>query len=183
MRRLKGLLSTLAAVVLMLCSTCIPIIVKTPAGDEPVHLRAYNWEGIWMPYGYGSRLSGNFEMAKVTVLDPEKGHLRAEITKEGKAGLQVTTTDLYVRKAGGWMLVSMPLSDIAGAAPFKGYIWGRAELNNNILLVWAPGNRFYDSVQRGVVEGRIHYEKPETHGNPWVEIERLDTQVLEQLRP
>ena len=190
MSRLKSLIFALAAIFALFCSACVPVMVKAPAGDEPVHLRAQQWEGVWM--AHGTRLSGNFPgnflMAKVTVIDAEKGWLRAEITTEGKERLQVTTTDVYVRRAGRWMLLSMRwpdnnffLSSPREAPLFKGYVWGRVELNENMLLVWAPrGERFYDWVQKGVIEGRIQYEKPETQTNAWVEIDRLGTQTLEQ---
>jgi len=184
MGRLKSLIFALAAIFVLFCSAC-DVIVHAPAGDEPVHLRSSNWEGVWLLYGLGRATF--FLMAKVTVIDAEKGWLSAEFTTAGKDGLQVTVTDLYLRRAGRWMLLSMRWPDnnffLSPAAPFKGYIWARVELNDNTLLVWMPRReRFYDWVQKGVIEGRMHYEKPETHTNPWLEIERLDTKMLEQLQ-
>jgi len=190
MSRLKNLTSALAAVLVLLCSACIPVIVHVPAGDEPVHLRAHQWEGVWMSYYGLGEMSPMFLMAKVTVIDAEKGWLRAEFTTAREEGLQVTATDLYVRKAGRWMLLSMRWPDsnffrpeAPGPGPFKGYIWGRVELNFNMLLVWAPrAERFDDLVQKGVIEGHMRYEKPETQTNGWLEIERLDTHTLEQFQ-
>ncbi len=178
---------TLAAILVLLCSACVPVVLKTPAGDDPVHLNSYNLDGLWMHYDV--RSSGIFLMAKVTVIDAEKGRLSAEITTESKKGLQITTTDLYVRKAGHWMLLSIHwpennLGSSTEATPFKdNYFWGRVELNDNMLLFWPPRpDRFSDWLQKGVIEGRMRYEKPETEKHGWLEIERLDTEALEHFQ-
>jgi hypothetical protein len=194
MGRSKWVMSALAAMLSLLCSACAPVLLKAPAGDQPVHLGPYGWEGVWLPYGGGSHLLGKFEMARVTVIDAETGRLRAEVTTEGEGGLAVTMSDLYVRKAGHWMLLSMPWPESLNSkepsgktSAMKGYMWGRVELNRDMLLVWAPRpDRFLELVQKGVIEGRLHEEHPEEHpeqtSDTWVEIDRLDAQTLERLQ-
>jgi hypothetical protein len=190
MGRLKNLILVLAVMVLLLCSACGVVniaAVRAPAGDEPVHLRASDWEGVWLPYRLGMGGVPFFWIVKVTVIDPEKGWLRAEITISGEKGLQVTTTDLYLRRAGRWMLLSMRWLENNfylspdEALPFKGYAFGRAELNKDTLLVWAPRReRFAELVKKGVIAGSMHYKDSKSHSR--LEIERLDTQVLKQFQ-
>ncbi len=185
--RPESLIFAFAAILVLLCSACVPVMLNAPAGDEPVRLHSDNLDGLWMRYDV--RSSGDFLMAKVTVIDAEKGRLSAEITTESEKGFQITTTDLYVRKAGHWTLLSIRWPDnnfgfSTKPAPFKhNYFWGRVELNDNMLLFWPPRpDRFSDWLQKGVIEGRMRYEKPETEKHGWLEIERLDTEALERFQ-
>jgi len=129
------------ALVTLAVTGCAFHLSEEPAGDSAVPAKAF-WEGTWVPDGV--REHDLFTRAvTLTVRDAERGILDASWIELAEGKPTMRTERIFLRRAGPWLLASVPLSAFyrPESAPFgkTEYAWARVELlNSDLVVVSAP---------------------------------------------
>ena len=188
-------LSLLPCVALALaCTACSAVVyTKQPAGDRPVRLDRSLWEGIWIPRyeGAGASSPRVFSSERrlvrpiyIKVADADKGILRVSWVEGRDGDFKLAGSDVYVRRQGRWLLVSLPWPG------GDGYWWARVEIfptekdwRDGGLVIWAPsGAALQKPIRDGIVPGRMWTDgslvEIDPEGIAWIESTEDSTGTL-----
>ena len=164
-QRCRSLLQCVALA--LACTACSAVVyTKQPAGDQPVSLARSLWEGTWIPRyeGAGASWPKFFSSERrlvrpiyIKVADAEKGILHVAWVEGRDGDFKLAGSDVYVRRQGHWLLVSLPWPG------GDGYWWVRLEIfssqngaGDGWLVIWAPsGSALQKPIRDGIVPGTI----------------------------
>jgi len=152
---LKYVLSLGAA---LLFSGCEISVCKAPVGDTPLDITKETeaWEGFWNLYASAGNVcsigKGETLPVVVHVRDASNGVLRVhldypdDMTKGVEPKLP-SFYDVYLRKAGDWILASVDISFLSGTNGPSCFAWGRVKKGKRVAYLWWASKSMLDKLQ------------------------------------
>lgn len=139
------------AILLATASGCNAVLSKRPVGETPAMIIAKDWEGEWVTTD-GS--------VKLTVIDADKGLLKAYWLDDEKGKPMMQSADIELRESGEWMFASINEKDTrtdGDKRVSKGYLWARVKNKDRQIIIWTPDDKaFTRLVTSGVFPGKIN---------------------------
>ena len=138
----------LAAALAVILSGCVTVVAPKPIGDEPMKLKAEEWEGIWLTYW---ALDEPVALT-IRVADPAKGELELAWIEEDEGQLVLTSWDVQLRRTNGWVFASIKLEGEDHPDPESGedwYLFFRIKNEDGRqITAWVPDSDMFDPLIR-----------------------------------
>ena len=94
------------------------VVAPNPIGDEPMKLKAEEWEGIWLTYFDDEPMA-----LTIRVADPAKGEIEVAWIEEVKGQLVARSNDYQIRRTDDWVFASTKLEGEDHPDPESGEDW------------------------------------------------------------
>lgn len=110
---------------------CEAVTTTALVGDEPVDLKAKDWDGTWVT------ADGEVVIVKVTDDDEGRANIYWLESEDGQPVLK--SSEIIVREVNDWQLVNSPVpADERNDEEVPEYVFARIATNDDELFVWTP---------------------------------------------
>ena len=143
------LLAVALAVVLSGC-----VVAPNPIGDEPIKLKAEEWEGIWLDE------DDEDGVLTIRVADAAKGELEVGWIEEDEDRLVLKSYLFQLRRTGGWVFANTKLEGEDHPNPESGEDWYyflRIENEDGVqITAWQPDTDRFDAlIEESALPGQV----------------------------